>query len=96
MSMHAMVELVSISCLVKGVKFYEGQRSFSSFDNVILVREPSNPFDTNSVLVKLANNLDVLGHLERSVAAELMDKFEYQVKIIGYVECHVTLFCKHV
>ena len=63
----AMVDLASISCLVKGV----------------------NPFDTNSVLVKLTQNLDVLGHLECAVAAgiaEVMDKFEYQVKVVGYVE----------
>ena len=51
----------AISCLVKGIKFYDGIGIFSSFDNVILVREPNNPFDTNSVLVILAfNNREVL------------------------------------
>ena len=80
----------SISCLVKGIKFYDGIGGFSSFDNVMLVREPSNPFDINSVLVILASkNREVLGHLERSVAAgiaELMDNFKFQVKIVGYVK----------
>ena len=83
-----MKELASISCSVKGIKFYDGIGIFSSFDNVILVREPNNPFDTNSVLVILtSNNREVLGHLERSIAAgiaELMDKFKSQVKIVGY------------
>ena len=59
-----------------------------SFDNIIFVREPSNLFDTKSILVILASkNREVLGHLERSVAtgiAELMDKFRSQVKIVGY------------
>ena len=56
--------------------------------NVIFVQEPSNLFDTNSILVILASkNREVLGHLEHSVAAgiaELMDKFKSQVKIVGY------------
>ena len=56
--------------------------------NVIFVQEPSNLFYTNSILVILASkNREVLGHLERSVAAgiaELMDKFKSQVKIVGY------------
>ena len=68
----------------ESIKFFDGVGIFSSFDNVILVREPNNPFDTNSVLVILAsNNHEVLGHLERSIAAgiaELMDKFKSQVK----------------
>ena len=37
------------------VKFYNGIGSFSSFDNVALIREPSNPHDKNSVLVIIAN-----------------------------------------
>ena len=85
----AMKELASVSCLVKGIKFYDGIGSFSSFDNVVLIREPSNPFDINSVLVILATeNREVLGHLERLVAvgiAELMDNFKSQVKVVGYV-----------
>ena len=83
-----MKELASISCSVKGIKFYDG--SFSSFNNVLLVREPSNPCDKNSVLVILADkNCEILGHLEGSVAAgiaELMDSFKNQVKVVGYVE----------
>ena len=90
-----MKELASISCLVKGIKFYDGVGIFSSFDNVILVREPNNPFDTNSVLVILAsNNHEVLGHLERSIAAgiaELMDKFKSQVKIVGYADVSLMI-----
>ena len=85
----AMKELASVSCLVKGIKFYDGIGSFRSFDNVILVREPSNLFDRNSVLVVLATkNREVLGHLEHSVAAgiaELMDNFKFQLKVVGYV-----------
>ena len=75
--------------------FYEGVGIFSPFDNVLLVREPNNPFDTNSVLVILAsNNHEVLGHLERSIAAgiaELMDKFKSQVKIVGYAEVSLMI-----
>ena len=75
-----MKELASINCLVKGIKFYDGIGSFSYFDNVIFVPEPSNLFDTSSILVILASkNREVLGHLERSVAAgiaELMEKFK--------------------
>ena len=85
-----MKELASISCLVKGIKFYNGIDSSSSFDNVMLVREANSPYDKNSVLAILANkNREVLAHLERSVAAgvaELMDNFKCQVKVVGYVE----------
>ena len=84
----AMKELASISCLVKGIKFYDGIKGFSSFDNVRFVREPCNPFDENSILVILATKRhEVLGHLERSIAAgiaELMDNFKFQVKITVY------------
>ena len=72
---------------MKGIKFYNGINSFRSFDDVFLVQEPSNPHDINSVLVILTNkNHEVLGHLERSIAAgiaELMDNFKYPVKIVG-------------
>ena len=47
-----MKELASISCVVKGIKFYDGIKSFASFDDVFFVREYDNPFDKNSVLVE--------------------------------------------
>ena len=66
--------------------FYHGIGSFSTFDNLLFIREPSNPFDINSVLVILATkNREVLGHLERSVAAgiaELMDNYKFKVKVV--------------
>ena len=69
-----MKKLASVSCIVKGIKFYGGINSFSSFDDVRFVRE-NNPFDKNSILVTLGTrkNHQVLGHLERSVAAGIAE-----------------------
>ena len=63
-----MKELASVSCIVKGIKFYSGINSFSSFDDVRFVHE-------NSMLVTLGTrkNHEVLGHLERSVPASIAE-----------------------
>ena len=63
--------LAFFCCEVAGVRLNQlGRRELRVFDEVYFVREPTNPYDSNSVLVKtvIRGRHIVLGHVAREAA----------------------------
>ena len=83
-------DLVSVEALVRGIKFYSGVKDLGTFVHVTFAREYANTNDHESVLVYIKSSKDILGHLERSVAAgvaKIMDANFPELIIKGYVFC---------
>ena len=60
------IQVSSILCKVRGVKFYDGLSELHSLMHVRLCREASNPVDPCSILVKTSSG-KTLGHVEKKV-----------------------------
>jgi hypothetical protein len=56
---------------LKGVSFHQKEiDNIKEGDEVILIREPDNPFDKNAVAVKTNQGI-IIGHLSRELAKKL-------------------------
>lgn len=70
---------------IVGVRFYNGLATTG--ERVLLVREPTNPYDRNAIQVRNVMG-DQIGHIGRFVAAKLAP---YMVRNFGQTNTHVCL-----
>lgn len=85
----AVVDLVSFTSLVRGIKFYDVSTSTIRVgDYVCLCPEPYNPHDNNCIAVWMGPRM--LGHLSRDVACFLAPLLSSGVSASGYVNIHYT------
>ena len=66
-------ELLSLEAVVRGIKFYNGIQELRTFVHVGFSREITNSYTTKSVLVHIKKSNEILGHLERTIAAPIAD-----------------------
>ena len=77
-------ELLSYECNITGIMFYGSYKSLHSLMRVQLVREKSNLYDRNAIMVVAAGQQ--LGYIQRSKACHLapvMDKYDGALVFIG-------------
>ena len=62
-----------LEAVVRGIKFYNGIQELRTFVHVGFSREITNSYTTKSVLVHIKKSNEILGHLERTIAAPIAD-----------------------
>lgn len=68
---------------IVGVRYYKGHATLG--EHVILVREPTNPYDGNAIQVRNVMGAQI-GHIPRTAAMKLA---RYMVRICGFVRYRV-------